>query len=164
MRIFPRTLSSAGSFGANAILLLAISASVANLPQLRLANPALVPPGHPGWYEPLDLWGPFIEHPAAIGASRPSCPAPLAHPGDVLLVHAPLPRGFDTASDSSGPSHVCVRLDRWAQVRDVRVPGGRAPGLTDAVRRQWRFQLNRAGGAEPGWHRVRVKRSGSHEL
>jgi hypothetical protein len=156
-----RPFSGAGSFSINALLLLAISGSVANLPDLR-GRAAPEWRGHGGEYLFVDLWQPFIHNPAA-GEPGPRCPGQSG--GNTFDIRDwTLPERFDTGADSSGPHFACVRLDPRGRVREVRTLGPPHRDLARTIQLQWRFS-HRSGFEERAeWHRVRLTRQPLHAL
>ena len=150
-----RPFSGAGSFSINALLLLAISGSLTNLPDLRAGG---VPGwrGHGGDHLFIDLWQPSF---ARAGEPGPRCPSPGGSSSSDLLAWA-LPEGFDTHADSRGPHFACIRFAPSGRVAEVRVPGHSDAELERTIEQTWRV----SPGAKADWQRVRLTRQPSSTL
>jgi hypothetical protein len=159
-----RAAAGWGSAGANFILLAAISASAVGFGRPGGYRVDARVGGH-GWYDPIDLWRPFISNPGA-GEPGPRCPGRPPGGEPFHLLDAPLPPGFATWQRGRTASFACVRLDEWGHVEAVRLVGeplDEAAALVRTIRASWRF-WPAAGRGRAGWQRVRLTRTGwAHE-
>lgn len=148
----------------NFILLAAISASAVGYGRSSPYRPDTRSGGH-GWYEPIDLWQPFISNPGP-GEPGPRCPGRSPPDRTFHLLDAPLPPGFTTWQRGQAASFACVRLNVWGRVEAVRLAGepvDESAELVSTIRASWWFWPIEGHG-KAGWQRVRLTRTGwAHE-